>query len=205
MTELPVFPLGSVLLPNVPLALRIFEPRYLVMLAEVLQDQPPAFGVVLIERGQEVGGGDHRFTVGTVARIVELGEGDGTIELVATGTTRFQVNGWLDEDPYPRADVRMLPELPWQEEDRALLETAERTVRRALAVSSEFTEQRFPSDVVLAEDPAERAWQLAGVAPLGPLDQQRLLLATSIRELLTDLAETADGITTAYSSGWRED
>ena len=55
--ELPLFPLSSVLLPHMPLPLRIFEDRYLVMLARVLQEEPSEFGQVLIERGQESGGG----------------------------------------------------------------------------------------------------------------------------------------------------
>ena len=46
----PMFPLGMVLLPGSPLGLRVFEPRYLTMLEEVLAGDG-AFGVVLIERG----------------------------------------------------------------------------------------------------------------------------------------------------------
>ena len=73
--ELAMFPLGSVLLPGMPLALRVFEPRYVELLSTVLGDTDREFGVVLIERGSEVGGGDVRFGAGTVARIetVELG------------------------------------------------------------------------------------------------------------------------------------
>ena len=43
--ELPMFPLGSVLFPSMPLALRVFEERYLAMLASVLQEEPSEFGV----------------------------------------------------------------------------------------------------------------------------------------------------------------
>ena len=55
-----MFPLGTVLFPHTPLALRIFEQRYLMMLGRVLDDDEPSFGVVLIERGSEAGGGDQR-------------------------------------------------------------------------------------------------------------------------------------------------
>ncbi|MDQ1570131.1 MAG: uncharacterized protein QOF79_805, partial [Actinomycetota bacterium] len=68
-STLPMFPLGSVLFPYMPVVLSVFEDRYLVMLSRILQDEPSEFGVVLIERGQEVGGGEHRFTFGTVAQI----------------------------------------------------------------------------------------------------------------------------------------
>ena len=54
---MPMFPLGSVLFPYMPLRLRVFEERYLIMLAELLKNEDSRFGVVLIERGREVGGG----------------------------------------------------------------------------------------------------------------------------------------------------
>ncbi|MFI5429856.1 LON peptidase substrate-binding domain-containing protein [Aeromicrobium sp. UC242_57] len=56
-------------MPAMPLSLRVFEPRYLQMLQDILPDQTAEFGVVLIERGQEVGGGEKRFDVGTVAQV----------------------------------------------------------------------------------------------------------------------------------------
>ena len=58
-----MFPLGGVLFPGMPLRLRVFEPRYRAMVTECLAGTPE-FGVVLIERGNEVGGGDtNRLTV----------------------------------------------------------------------------------------------------------------------------------------------
>jgi ATP-dependent protease La (LON) substrate-binding domain len=53
-----MFPLNSVLFPYMPLRLRVFEERYLIMLAELLRREEARFGVVLIERGREVGGGE---------------------------------------------------------------------------------------------------------------------------------------------------
>jgi len=48
-----MFPLNSVLFPYMPLRLRVFEERYLMMLADLLQREDARFGVVLIERGRE--------------------------------------------------------------------------------------------------------------------------------------------------------
>ena len=64
-----MFPLGNVLFPHAQLPLHVFEPRYRA-LAETCLAGDGEFGVVLIERGSEVGGGDTRFSIGTVARIV---------------------------------------------------------------------------------------------------------------------------------------
>ena len=62
-----MFPLGNVLFPHAQLPLHVFEPRYRA-LAETCLAGDGEFGVVLIERGSEVGGGDTRFSIGTVAR-----------------------------------------------------------------------------------------------------------------------------------------
>ncbi len=60
---MPMFPLGTVLFPYALLPLHVFEPRYRVMIRHVM-DSDHEFGVVLIERGSEVGGGDVRFDIG---------------------------------------------------------------------------------------------------------------------------------------------
>src|SRR3954447_12098654 len=105
MPVLPMFPLGSVLLPSVFLPLHVFEPRYRALTEHCLAGERE-FGVVLIERGSEVGGGDVRSPVGTVARILEAVQfDDGRWALGVVGTRRVRVTAWLDDDPYPRAEV----------------------------------------------------------------------------------------------------
>ena len=67
MRYLPVFPLGSVVVPTQVLPLHIFEPRYRLLMETLVELGPPAeIGIVLIERGAEVGGGDVRVSTGTV-------------------------------------------------------------------------------------------------------------------------------------------
>lgn len=141
--------------------------------------------VVLIERGFEVGGGDQRFPIGTVAAVERVSSAaDGRIRLLARGRERFEVVRWLDEDPYPRAEVRLLPTLACDDEHAAQLEETERVVRRALAVMSEYRTDLWPADVELSEDPVVKSWQLAGIAPLGTLDQFAVLRSSSVSELL---------------------
>lgn len=193
MTVMPMFPLGSVLFPAMPTALRVFEERYIVMLSTILGDEPPEFGIVLIERGSEVGGGEHRFTIGTVAQITRVETSEGFIGLIAVGDRRVEVVEWLPDDPYPRATVRPVDELAWDEQHRPLLERAEQLVRRTLARASEFVEQQWPADIALDDEPVRAAWQLAGIAPLGPLDQVRLLRATTVVELLSGIIEATEG------------
>ena len=115
---MPMFPLGTVLFPYAVLPLHVFEPRYRVMTRRCL-DGDREFGVVLIERGSEVGGGDVRFGVGTIARIVQVAETarrrlrarDGRLAPVpcrAAGcpTTRFRRPRSTFEEPAPAGDRR---------------------------------------------------------------------------------------------------
>jgi Lon protease-like protein len=184
VSELAMFPLGSVLFPAMPLALRVFEPRYLQMLQDLLPDGPAEFGVVLIERGQEVGGGVKRFSTGTVAQIAELKVADGALAVLAEGTRRVEVVEWLAEDPYPRARVREPAPLQWDEALGERRDQTEGLVRRTLARASEFEDLAWSPAVQLSDDPVDALWQLAAIAPLGPLDQLRLLSCTTARELL---------------------
>jgi Lon protease-like protein len=209
MTDMAMFPLGSVLFPHMPLPLRVFEDRYLVMLSELLPADSAEFGVVLIERGQEVGGGEQRFGFGTVAQIVQLEAAEGFVALLAQGERRIEITEWLDEAPYPRARVRDIDSLQWDDELEPLRVVAEHTVRRALAVASEFADQQWAANVELSDDPAAAIWQLAAIAPLGPLDQVELLHSESAEELLirvislTEAAEANFGA--GLDDGWAED
>lgn len=185
-----MFPLGSVLMPAMPLPLRLFEPRYLAMLEVVLEREGRDFGVVLIERGFEVGGGDTRFDIGTLARVEQVEASDAGAVLIAQGVGRVRVDEWLPDDPFPQAVVSPVDPLTWDESDRALLESADRTVRSGLARAKEFIDSPWDPGIELSDDPVAHAWQLAGIAPIGALDQLRLLRATSITQLLTDLVDT---------------
>lgn len=182
-----MFPLGSVLLPHAPLVLRIFEPRYLTMLGRLLDEEGPEFGVVLIERGHEAGGGEGRSRLGTMARIAQVQVSDEDILLVAVGGDRIAVDEWLADDPHPQAEVSTLPELVWDDALAPLRAEAERTVRRVLARAVEYGSVEWDADTELSDDPVEAAWQLASIAPLGEFDRFRLLQATTLGGLLREV------------------
>jgi Lon protease-like protein len=176
MTEvLPMFPLGSVLFPHAVLPLHVFEPRYLALVERCLAGDQQ-FGVVLIERGSEVGGGDVRFAVGTVARIVQAGRlDDGRWVLVTVGTQRLRVERWLPDDPYPLAEVERLDdELSGALDTQRVSEVAA-LLRRVHGLRAELGEPGGMVDVELDADLPRASFEAAALAPLGPLDAQRLL------------------------------
>jgi uncharacterized protein len=199
--RLPMFPLGSVLFPYVGLPLHIFEPRYRVMIQHVLEADVPQFGVTLIERGSEVGGGDHRSAIGTVAQVVEAGQlEDGRWVLQCVGIERLRVLEWLPDAPYPHAVVEGLAE-PFGSlagpELIGSIDAAVSKLRRVLALATEANLSAAPATIELDDDPSVRLWQIAAVAPFGPFDDHRLLCCPTqtdrvqlIHELLDDAKDT---------------
>jgi Lon protease-like protein len=195
MAVMPMFPLGTVLLPGAVLPLHVFEPRYRQLVAECLaEDGPPEFGVTLIERGWEVGGGDERTNVGTVARMVRVEPLEGErYSLLTVGTRRIRVNAWLPDDPYPLADVD-----EWPDEDPDAPGLGERVttlvgrLQQVVALAVELGD--VPAGAVdlsaVDEDPLVASYHLAALAPLGPADRYRLLCAPSPAARL-DLLVTA--------------
>ena len=101
MVIMPMFPLGTVLLPGVVLPLHVFEPRYQQLVRDCLEASHAEFGVVLIDRGSEVGGGDVRSDVGVVARVLQVAAMDaGRFAVISVGTRRIRITQWLEDDPY---------------------------------------------------------------------------------------------------------
>ena len=200
VADIAMFPLGSVLFPAMPLPLRVFEPRYLQMLQDLLPDGPAEFGVVLIERGQEVGGGEKRFDVGTVCQVAELKVADGYLALLGEGTRRIEIVEWTSEDPYPRARVRDLPPLEWDDDLQERFDQTEALVRRTLARASEFDDLSWSPSVQLSDDPVDAMWQLAAIAPLGPLDQLQLLRCATSRELVDAIFAATQDVSETYDA-----
>jgi len=193
-----MFPLGTVLFPYAVLPLHVFEPRYRALTETCLRGDG-RFGVVLIERGSEVGGGDTRFAVGTVARIVEAARTpDGRYLLATVGTDRFRVRRWLPDDPFPRADVEIVHE----EKGGVAVhggrrDAVARLLVRVLALRAELGEPAVPVDAAtLDDDPLRASFEAASLAPIGPLDAQQLLELDDagarldrLERLLTDEAD----------------
>src|SRR6185436_19118528 len=84
-----LFPLKTVLFPGGPLRLRIFEPRYLDMIARCLRANN-RFGVVAIRRGEEVGEAE-MFGAGTLAEIVDWHQEGTLLGIVAVGREGFDL------------------------------------------------------------------------------------------------------------------
>jgi Lon protease-like protein len=187
---MPMFPLGTVLFPHALLPLHVFEPRYRLMTQRVLRGERE-FGVVLIERGSEVGGGDTRFSIGTVAQVVRAQElPDGGYALATVGMRRIRVTRWLDDDPFPQAEVADL------DEASSAGDAAQRA--RALGAFAAVCDLHrridpsLPELPAIDEAPVRASYEIAALAPIGPLDAQRVLEVPNAGARLALLADLLD-------------
>jgi Lon protease-like protein len=190
-TRLPMFPLSGVLFPYASMPLHVFESRYRVMLRECLETDR-RFGVVLIERGSEVGGGDQRSSLGTLGVVVAAAAlPDGRWLIEVQGEARIRILDWLPDEPYPQA----LAEEANAEADIVpgpLLDEATARVRRVRALLSEQGGARAlpPGTKLDGGGNAERAsWNLCAAAPVDAYDAQRLLAAESTSQRLGRLVQ----------------
>ncbi len=182
---LPLFPLGTVLFPDGPLSLRIFEPRYVDMVGRCLREGS-GFVVVLIVEGREAGAGSlTTAAVGTEARIVDFNQlDDGLLGLTCLGVGRVRVaRAWRQEDGLNVAEVAALPPDPVVAlpEDCAYLAEALERLFPELGPTYAFSTPQF----------ADAAWvgnRLAELAPLEPSGKQGLLELTDPVERLRYLA-----------------
>ena len=192
MSFLPMFPLGTVLFPGMLLPLHVFEPRYKAMIRYCL-DNEPEFGVTLITRGQETGGGEERSQIATVSRIIEVGQfPDGRYALQSVGVRRVRVTAWLADDPYPRAMVDDWEDDMMGDASSSLPDTVISKLRRLLAASSEAGYSVPDATSELSDDPLMASYHAAALAPLSTHDQQRLLLASGPTERWKLLDEMLD-------------
>jgi Lon protease-like protein len=187
-----MFPLGTVLFPFAVLPLHVFEPRYRMMVQSCVRGDQE-FGVVLIERGSEVGGGDTRFNTGTVARIVQVSDlPGGRYALTAVGTRVIRVEEWLPDDPFPQAMVVDVAETladPALADAGTARERVESALHRLFEIWATIDPRAATIDITLSDDPMRAAYEACALSPFGPLDAQRLLEAGGTSQRLA-LLET---------------
>ena len=182
---MPMFPLGMVLLPGQLVPLHIFEQRYQQMFVRVRTSDPPIFGVVLIDRGSEVGGSDVRRSVGTCARLLREQELDeGCSAVIVGGTNRISVHQWLHDDPYPQADVRDFPDHIGSV-DTMTIHNVHAHHRRVAALATEIGWGRFHATSCDDTDPILALYTMIAESALGPSDRQGLLEISDLSDRLS--------------------
>jgi Lon protease-like protein len=197
---MPMFPLEVAMLPGEELPLRIFEPRYTAMVADCLAAEDPAFGVVLISAGREVGGGDVRSDVGAMAHITECADfGDGRYRLRCVMAERIRVLEWRPDDPYPMASVEMWPDQPGAAVDvHAIRDIEDRMIALFERIAKARGAEVDPRDIVAgADDSGDAAmwlYALASRVPMGQADRYAVLSAPTVADRVTALRDAVETV-----------
>jgi uncharacterized protein len=203
MTErLPLFPLGTVLVPGGVLPLHVFEPRYRDLVDDVLGDAlvdsngevagvsgglanpgenvGPQFGVVAIRQGHEVGPNHLAglYDVGCAAEVRKVVRSpDGRVELVTVGRRRFRLDG-IDGDAgtaYLMGRIQWLDE-PVEQVPVELLRRVQDGFRAYCdRVGLGWTDDNEPAATM--NDPTMLSYLVAGSMLLHLPERQRLLAA----------------------------
>jgi Lon protease-like protein len=172
---LPIFPLNTVLFPGMPLPLRIFEDRYLRMLADRASVEP-AFVVSLIESGEEVGAEPVFHRIGTAARLVTMNaRSTNQVDILVVGEHRRRISTEDWNRGYAMAEADVLPDREFdRDEANALLRTARNTYGVFMKGISRVMDLGFDAPT-LSDDPALASFDIASRLPLHTWEQQAIL------------------------------
>ncbi len=179
--RLPLFPLGLVLFPGVPVPLHLFEPRYRQMLADVRAGDQ-RFGIICAMAGVS----ERELPVGRAGCIAEITDvemmPDGRSNIVVVGRERFALERILDDEaPYLVGQVIPLPDTP----DASPVMTAVLAddvvshftrIVRAVQKLNDDPQAAIPA---LPESPAQLAWSVASMIDVDLELRQRLLTERS--------------------------
>lgn len=188
LEELPLFPLNTVLFPYAAMQLHVFEERYREMVRECIEFERP-FGIVLIRRGSEVGGGEiEPYMVGTAVRIVQVHQyDDGGMDLQVQGERRFRIRELDESRSFLVGKVEPVIELEVEETARAkeLLYRAREEFE--LLIQKLFARQELSVKVQFPPDPVVLSFTIANLLPMENLEKQRLLETTDTLERVEEL------------------
>jgi Lon protease-like protein len=174
-SELPIFELPVVLLPNEMMPLHIFEERYQRMIRHCLEEEEP-FGVVF----RDEDGSARR--IGCTARVTEVLErfDDGRLDIVVAGEEPFRVLERFEAEEYPAGEVEPIA----SDEEPAGDEDAAHEVRETFAALVERVSGAEPEgEGILDGD----AYAIAARVELPPETKQRLLELRSEDERMRTL------------------
>lgn len=170
--SLPLFPLGTVLLPGAELSLRIFERRYLDLVRACCREDS-GFGVCVILDGHVVGGRATPAALGTEARIVDFTSlPDGLLGISVRGERRFRVRRTrVRDNGLIVADIDWLSAArssPLEIEHDLLATLLRRLIERIGGAHAQATQENY-------RDADWVSWRLAELLPL-TLPQRQVLL-----------------------------
>lgn len=183
-SDLPLFPLNTVLFPGMILPLHIFEERYRLMIQYCLDEDRP-FGVSLIREGKEVGERAVPYSIGTTALIASVTRMDeGRMNIITIGHERFRLQGVGHEQPYLTGNAEPWPLAGGAEEHvRAQVGPMRALLRQYLSLLVQAQGHNIKIEE-LPEDPRTLALLTAIALQVKMPEKQRLLAQPDVARML---------------------
>ncbi|HZU07992.1 MAG TPA: endopeptidase La [Chloroflexota bacterium] len=188
-TELPILPLrGTVVFPLAVVPLQVGQPRSLRLLDDVMRGDR-VLGLVAQRRAEiENAGPEECYTVGTIARIVQLlRQPEGGLMVAVQGLERMRIVEWTQREPYLRARIQLAPDSVEQTtEIEALRRLVADQVRRLVALTN--LPEELASAVSELTDPRAMAYMVASSLRMDLAARQEILELDSVTAKLERLA-----------------
>jgi ATP-dependent Lon protease len=187
--EIPVLPLrNTTLFPETMVPLSAGRPASVAAVEAALSGEEKLLACISVRpekpEDEDTKPGD-LFEVGTLVMIKRMERVDDTLHLIVQGTDRIRVLDWVQEEPFLRARVQILPELPVANKEE--VEAAKRNVQALIQQALAYLPQVPPEVrmVVLgADDPVRLAYFLGSILSLGVDKEQQMLEANTVDELM---------------------
>jgi ATP-dependent Lon protease len=187
--EIPVLPLqNTTLFPETMVPLAAGRPGSVAAVEAALTGEEKLLACISVRPGQgseeDASSGD-LFEVGTLVMIKRMERVEDTLHIIVQGTERIRVLEWLQEKPYVRARVQILPAL--ETKDAEQVEATKRNVQSLIQQALAYLPQVPPEVrlvVLAADEPVKLAYFLGSILNLGVDKEQRMLEANTADELL---------------------
>jgi ATP-dependent Lon protease len=187
--EIAVLPLqDTTLFPDTVVPLNVGRKRSMQAVETALATEEKLLACFTI-KAENVTGDDVKpadmYDVGTLVTIKRMMRAEEGMQLIVQGTERVRIVNWVQEQPYLKAMVEVLPDLTVTdpEEVEALKRTIHGLIQEALAMLP-----NVPPEIRMAvlsnNDPVQLSYFLASVLVLGVENEQQQLEANTVDELL---------------------
>jgi Lon protease-like protein len=183
---IPLFPLGLVLMPQMPLPLHIFEERYKLMIGECLTEDRE-FGIVYLNATDIQ-------SVGCTARILKVIRryDDGRLDILSRGQRRFLIKEIYENKAYLEARVTY-----FDDERQADISDCQDLAAKGKALLRQFTsilELQEGYDFTAEMDIKSLSFLIAGCEGFSHAEKQRFLEMTSTSERLKKSVDSLENI-----------
>jgi ATP-dependent Lon protease len=186
---LPILPLrGVVVYPNTAVPLTVGQARSIKLVDDVVSGDKLVGLVAALDPQKELPGPNELYRVGTIATVHRLLRApDGTVRLLVQGMDRFRLGEFVEEEPYLRAKIELLPEtLESNIEVDALARNARDQFQQITQMIPSFPEE-LAGSITSIEDALQTAYTIANFQRMELKDAQEILELDSVHEKLKKL------------------